>query len=78
MNAYVWREEESAEGRVCPNQSIPLLSLSPLPTPHAGNHTGALAIYQGRYKRFAKNPPPTRQTALAFEVRCFLRCFWLT
>lgn len=35
----------------------------------AGNHTGALAIYQGRYKRFAKNPPPPQQTALAFEVK---------
>ena len=27
----------------------------------AGNHSGALSIYQGRYKRFARNPPPPRQ-----------------
>ncbi len=32
------------------------------------NYTGALAIYQGRYKRFPRNPPPPRQTSLAFEA----------
>lgn len=42
---------------------------SSLPScPQTGNHTGALAIYQGRYKRFAKNPPPPQQTTLAFEA----------
>lgn len=32
------------------------------------NYTGALSIYQGRYKRFPRNPPPPRQTSLAFEA----------
>ena len=33
-----------------------------------GNFTGALSIYQGRYKRFPRNPPPPRQTTLAFQA----------
>jgi hypothetical protein len=43
---------------------------TPLPPQPPGNHTGALSIYQNRYKRFAKNPPPPQQTAMAFEALC--------
>lgn len=78
MHVYVKKERSRGEGgRVHSNQTDPSPSCFPLPSlhthhpsspPYTGNHTGALAIYQGRYKRFAKNPPPTQQTALAFEV----------
>ena len=70
--ACVRQKGKKPESNTPPDPSPPFSSLTHPPTntpcTPTGNHTGALAIYQGRYKRFAKNPPPTQQTALAFEV----------
>jgi hypothetical protein len=53
-----WSRRSQSQGPTAP----------PPPHPYAGNHSAALTVYQSRYKRFQRNPPPPEQTALAFEA----------